>query len=351
MCNEPHSLAALPGPMACRVVCVLLSLGGASCAHPYHEAPAPLTPTALAVASERDDVSCVGDDRRVVCRVSTAAQVVNPTPVIQGAELRMRTTGLEPRATLDNQPVASSLAPLSRDFAIQLSPSRTAVLGSSAELEMAGTDQSMLSTAPLLARHPWLGEDAADKYAGPLQLCPSSHGRWSRAGGGEIQVRSPRRWELQVGPTWTGGGDADTRLPISAAASCVDMRWHREGRAVPIYHGGPAVGVGGTFGHGLWMRAGYEAGLWSWAILGAHAETDGRKEVVVAPTAEAASDSVIVFPSASAGLAAPVRVRPDRAVGVRAQVSLMLVAGVVGWIEYWPSEDVWRETILAQMGF
>ena len=113
---------------------------------------------------------------------------------------------------------------------------------------------------------------------------------------------------------------------------------------VPIYHGGPLVGVGARAGAPaeFRMRFGYEFAAPDWLIHGLAVDTDFEERVVLTPMIDAASPSVLfILPSVGLGLGVPIRIVPEATVGMRFQGTLQWpIVGFVTSIDVYPGSHV-----------
>ncbi|MFP6685451.1 MAG: hypothetical protein VB934_12090, partial [Polyangiaceae bacterium] len=110
--------------------------------------------------------------------------------------------------------------------------------------------------------------------------------------------------------------------------------------ASPFHHGGPVVGLGGTFGDGggFRMRFGWEVAAPDWLLYSFNADTDFEERLVLAPVIEAATPSFLgIIPSASLGLGVPIRVVPIAHVGMRSQAAINFAyVGFVTSVDWYP---------------
>lgn len=326
---------------------IALLVASAACAQTTLRGPVPHEPTALEVEAESTDVDCVGSSDEMVCAFDLRTRVGNPREQVEAAEVTLEASrSAEVRVTVDGAPAAERLTGGRVGVTLAVPPggSREVRMQADATLD---ARPPRFSESPLRARHPLLGEEPRETSA-RVQICPAARGPWHAAEATTVRVIGPSRWDLDDAPRSRVGPDGT--VVFDDVRTCLDLRWHPERRPIPVYHGGPLVGLGPTFGEGLRGRLGYEAGIDDWVISSLLIESDFDGELIVAPVVEAAMPAFVVIPSVSVGLGAPIRVRPERSAGVRGQLTMMWLAGPALSVDYFPDDDDWRTTLMLQVG-
>lgn len=189
---------------------------------------------------------------------------------------------------------------------------------------------------PREARHPLLeperrsGVFEIEYFIAPIRT-------WGGVGPIEVIIRYPAEWKATT-PSVAGeahGTSADGRAEVRFVTDANAMPMLHLGFELPVnrFHpGGPVAGIGGTFGDagGFRMRFGWELSAPDWLLYSATADTDFDEVLVVTPMVEAATPWILVIPSVGAGLGLPVRLRPEKAVGVRLQSNVAF--GPAAWV-------------------
>ena len=322
----------------------LLAIG---CSAAVVKAPAPASPTELVHVSEQVVVDCVGSDETLSCSLQSSTRVANRGTSATITTMDASTSnGREVRLLVDDKVVAAPILGGDVRFPLAIAPGHERTVSIKAEATLRAA-RPLWTTAALVARHPWLSEDPSVKTAS-VRYCPSARGSWAQSTLPAVTVYGPARWAFDD-DAWLRQADGNyTRL---LGRACDELRWRTPSRATPIYHGGPIVGVGGTFGEGLRLRLGYEAGIGSWLVGSLYGETNADDEVVVAPVMEAVADAVFVLPSVGAGIGVPLRVAPDTRAGIRGQVTIMWGFGASFALDYYPTDEALEASLLGQFGF
>lgn len=303
---------------------------------PSVSAPFPTEPTALEIASLEVEIDCV-DWKKVglECQTSVTYAVVNPTADVVSVVLV----------------VSSGLAKVSIDGA------RVKVRDGKLELSLdAGATGTMVTTKrvrmwpprvfelPFLLRHMIFG--AREFGALPAVRLPGvTSQRWAHIGEAVYTARYPTSLARLDG--WDHA-DAGGRRVATARGGTSAITYFAPKRAPTLLgpvSGGPFLELGGTFGEGFRMALGYELGLNRWLRTSATAETH-FDDVILTPAVEIG----FWFPGFGAGLGAPVKVHPETEVGVRVQVTLVWLMGLVAIVDCWPDDEVWRTTLSWRMG-
>ncbi|MFW5740419.1 MAG: hypothetical protein ACOC1F_08640, partial [Myxococcota bacterium] len=203
-------------------------------------------------------------------------------------------------------------------------------------------------TEPGRARHPLLApERRTGVYEIEYLIAPIR--TWGGVGPIDVVIRHPRAWEATASAdaqqSRSVGGD-QTEIRFTTRAEALAALRVRFRTPVRTFHpGGPVAGIGGTFGDagGFRMRFGWELSAPDWLLYSATMDTDFDDVVVVTPMIEAATPWMLIIPSLGAGLGVPVRVEPDREVGVRLQGTAAF--GPAAWVtsfDYYPGVDADR---------
>lgn len=126
----------------------------------------------------------------------------------------------------------------------------------------------------------------------------------------------------------------------------------------PLRHGGPFLGLGGTFDRGVMGRIGYELGIDELVIVGVALDTDFTESVTLGAVIEVATPSFIVPPSLAAGvgfayrwfLGAPDAGRPRQSAGLRLEASAVFsVIGIVASFDYFPDDGAFTSSLLGRL--
>ncbi len=382
--------------------------------------PATLRPTPLEVTAEQLRITCDEVDRAPRCTFHARYTLRNPTDAPQEADAAfygLRTEGVTLR--LDGQPVQRDLSEeeqraldralpfwdpvldalgrelgetrhgnhnpslLSRTGArFTLPPQAAATLDAEGVLLPGRLFRPSYAIPPVEARHLLLNTrlpDAdfdLDYLLGPIKS-------WAAVGPVEIQITYPARWAFQgtlsnirptlresaglttteaPPPAWTTSPAADERatatatLDGAALADVLSLRFTVPGR--PVSFGGALLGIGGDPGDrgGLRLRLGATFAGPDWLLYGLSLDTDLSDLTKLTPLVEVASPQVLILPSLSLGLGAPVILTPDLHVGARLQGTLhFALLGFALAVDAFPSlagdPDLapWQLTLMGQL--
>ncbi|GAB4210545.1 MAG: hypothetical protein OHK0013_31290 [Sandaracinaceae bacterium] len=136
----------------------------------------------------------------------------------------------------------------------------------------------------------------------------------------------------------------------------VPLRLQRDGGFF-LRHGGPFLGLGGTFDRGFRGRLGYELGLGELLIVSVAADSDFTDVVTLGAIVELATPSWFFPPSVFAGVGYAHRwaVRngsplPRTSGGLRLEVGAVLaVVGIVGSFDYFPDDGAFTASLLGRI--
>ena len=345
-CGSSSNVAGVrPVVGRARTACAAFVLALWGCAQTTIRGPTPVQPTNLEVASESIDVDCVGSRVELACTVRTRTRVENPGDQSDGVDIEVEASrASEMRVAVDGADTVERLlgGKVKTHLAVPPMGHRTVTMKADVTLRAYG---HVWSDAALVTRHRWLGEDPWETTAS-MRVCPGS-GHWGHARPSSIHVVVPHRWTFESDGTWNPTDDGGME---SESRSCSHLRWHPKQRDVPVYHGGPVLGAGATLGDGFRGRLGYEAGISDWLVVSALVDSDLDESVVIAPVLEAATPYFLFLPSVGAGVGVPIRVQPDTAAGVRGQLTVTWGVGASLSVDYYPSDDDWQTTLMAQIG-
>ncbi len=209
------------------------------------------------------------------------------------------------------------------------------------------------SRSPVHSRHALLQRRPTTNVSATYYLAPIKS--FASVGPIALTVRYPSHWSPQVELEDANG----TRVPLTLRhgrgvieAEHANLLQLNFDTSESLHAGGPMLGIGGAFGGGLRLRAGYEIAAPSWLFYSVTAETDASDFVNVAPMLEVASDQVLIIPSFGMGAGVPVQVTPDRAVGARLQATMSFWhVGVVGSLDWYPGHEAARFALLGYVWF
>ncbi len=136
----------------------------------------------------------------------------------------------------------------------------------------------------------------------------------------------------------------------------IPVRFDRQG-GFPLRHGGPFIGLGGTFDRGFRGRIGYELGIDELVIVSATLDSDFSDSITVGGVVEVATPSFVVPPSLSAGVGFVQRWRvnagsllPATSSGFRLEVgAVFAVVGIVASFDYFPDDAAFTSSLLGRL--
>ncbi len=136
----------------------------------------------------------------------------------------------------------------------------------------------------------------------------------------------------------------------------VPLRIAQEG-GFPVRHGGPFVGLGGTFDRGFRGRLGYELGFGELVVLSVAVDSDFIDWVVVGALLELATPSFVFPPSLSAGVGFAYRMAvsnaldlPRTSAGLRLEVgAVFAVVGITASFDYFPDDAAFTSSLLGRL--
>ncbi|MBN8609051.1 MAG: hypothetical protein J0L92_00565 [Deltaproteobacteria bacterium] len=137
----------------------------------------------------------------------------------------------------------------------------------------------------------------------------------------------------------------------------VPIRIERDG-GFPLRHGGPFLGLGGTFDRGFRGRVGYELGIDELVTVGVMLDSDFSESIVLGAIVEVATPSFVVPPSLSAGVGfvqrwrvgvLPAGIAPTSS-GFRLEVgAVFAVIGIVASFDYFPDDAAFTSSLLGRL--
>lgn len=141
-----------------------------------------------------------------------------------------------------------------------------------------------------------------------------------------------------------------------AGRASVPLRLEREG-GLFLRHGGPFLGLGGTFDRGFRGRLGYELGLGELVIVSIAVDSDFSDLVTVGAMVELATPSWFFPPSVFAGVGYAHRwalqngsTLPRTSGGLRLEVGAVLaVVGIVASFDYFPDDAAFTASLLGRV--
>jgi hypothetical protein len=137
----------------------------------------------------------------------------------------------------------------------------------------------------------------------------------------------------------------------------VPLRIQRAGGFI-LRHGGPYLGLGGTFDRGFRGRLGYEVGIDELVLVSVAVDSDFTDSVVLAALVEIATPSFVVPPSLSAGVGFVQRFRlvvtpagvPPTSSGLRLEAgAVFAVVGIVASFDYFPDDGAFTISLLGRV--
>jgi len=214
-------------------------------------------------------------------------------------------------------------------------------------------------------RHAWLGRERSTKdYQLQYLLFPIR--TWARVGPIEIRVSYPEAWTF-YGRVDVTGDEPPPRWAVAEQEDRIEQQLLTRadagavltvgfGLPAPLVGlGGGTLALGGGIGDGGGFRAqlGFEVAAPDWVLYGLALGSNLRDDLLVVPGVELASPMVLVVPSFGIGLGVPVRLLPERAVGLRGQGSMFWgPVGVMVTHDEYPGQNSGRLTsILGAVGF
>lgn len=169
----------------------------------------------------------------------------------------------------------------------------------------------------------------------------------------DIQITSvlPEAHSLEVVDVTADSSGAITLTPreLGARAS-IPFRVEESGGFDIIRHGGPFIGIGGTFDQGFRGRIGYEIGFGEFVVLAAHADADFQRTVTLGAVLEFATPSYVIPPSFSVGAGFAYRLQPTVSAGLRLEVGAVFeVLGIVGSFDYFPDASAFTSSLMGRL--
>ena len=379
LCPRPY-----PGP---KELARVASLMGATLALAFAIACAPSTASAqrlgalrasggsgTEVVSEAVDVRCSDGEvaEQLECEVVATWQLRNPSDHALAPQVMVSLEGVGESVMVLEGVELSGSAPTLRPLSVGIPPGATITLVMRASLRVGASGSAdpasslLAGRDALSARHPvlvgpWNGTERGFRWTRPIGI------RWASVGETSITVHAPAGWrvraddfreEQQADGTYEG-----TFQPGGTPPPAVEVVLTHGGSRDDVRAGGPFVGLGGTFDQGFRLRAGWEMGITEWVILSASADTDFQNFVVITPMVEAATWSLIVAPSLSAGIGVPIRYGPmpsqvdttmlvfDWTAGLRLEASAtFLSVAFVASFDIYPQYGGFEITLMGRVG-
>ena len=169
----------------------------------------------------------------------------------------------------------------------------------------------------------------------------------------EIQVVShvPEAQHLEVLDVPTDASGAITLTPRELGARAnLPFRIEEAGGFDIIRHGGPFIGIGGTFDQGFRGRVGYEIGFGEIVILGIAADADFQRTVTLGAVLEFATPSYILPPSFSVGAGFAYRLQPQVSAGLRLEAGAVFeVLGITASFDYFPDDAAFTSSLMGRL--
>ncbi|MCA9619013.1 MAG: hypothetical protein KC731_08325 [Myxococcales bacterium] len=187
-------------------------------------------------------------------------------------------------------------------------------------------------------RHLLLGTDTPRRRHYDFDYLIAPIRSWASVGPIDIEIRHPTGWSLWGGaiahdtghraelvPAGERDGRAVARLTIPPGGGADVLSFGFDDDPIPIFHGGPMVGIGGVVGSGseLRMRFGWEFAAPEYLVWGVSADTNFTDRVVITPSGDFTLPHLFfVIPSLSLGAGLPIVVTPNPTVGVRLESAI-----------------------------
>jgi len=310
-------------------------------------APVPTAPVPLRVLRDEITVTCVADERGLSCDVLGRYRYGNP--------------GRDPvRAELSVESPSPAMVPLrvrvdgrlrrlegTRITPFDVPPGGEVTVELMGRMRLPEDYASIFFLTPaLMTRHTVLGEEPLPADASRLAYLPSDPERFTEGvSGPRVHVVAPSGWRVRSPESTSASRD-------TAGSEAPGSPWYvaLQEQAKLLYHGGPFLAAGGTFGHGFLLRAGYEVGFHPLLLGSLAVESDLSDELAVTPLFEAALPTLVFIPSLGLGLGAPIRLLPETRAGLRVQLTASLLVSFVSSFDYFPADDEWRVSLLGQIG-
>jgi hypothetical protein len=325
--------------------------------------------TTVAVRSETVHLDCESTDEEnaLRCALHVTWELANDQAEVATADVVFNWP-FEEAVTMTIGGGDVGTAPTLRPLTVIVPPNGTTNVEIRADIRLGssylGTGSSIPSPIterdPLAARHPLL--------AVPWEIAPRGI-VWSRPDDLRIHSIGPTHVRVRLPDGWHGAGDLhetreddarvwayDTPEGVENPARLVGIQFSRGSRGEPVRHGGPFIGLGGTFDQGFRGRLGYEIGFGEIFLASVSVDTDFERQVIITPQVEVASWSMLVVPSLSFAVGVPIQVvrHPTLAersdVGIRLEASATLYAiAFVATLDIWPNDGV-QISLLGRIG-
>ena len=393
--------------MNSRLVAFLaLSLGAATAkaniAAPHHypaqlAGPRALAPTGIEVLDETLRFSCEGSRLAPRCAFEARYNFFNPSPrevatvaafygvriselsIHAGARSLQRPLGAEEIARLDLA-VKKAQASLRGGWAIHALSEGMGRYGFTLKLAAQSRQTVVVrgmmhpkrnfypsySMSAAQTRHSWLGSGEREAPQVDFRYFLAPIRSWARYPHTiAVSISCPEEWQLRSATkgfrhtTTTVGGQRRVEGQVDPNQA-PELYWHAILPGQALHHGGLLLGIGGdvSAGGGLRLRLAYELAAPRWLFYGLALDTDFERLALLTPLVEVASQGLMaVIPSAGLGLGLPIRLAPERQVGLRAQITLQWpLLGFVTSFDVFPGFNAsdprfFAATLLFQLGF
>lgn len=307
-----------------------------------------VSPTPIEVRAERLEIDC---DRARQCRFRAHYELFNPasTPARAlvafwgdaenvtmapgagaGRTLSSEERDAMARALRELQPVPEHLMPQEVGADLALAARSFGTLTVRGVLNTGFSGGRGYVTDAVYARHHWLQPSQprsthllASYYLAPIRS-------FARVGPITIVVRHPSatpeatlvQSDGRVVPLALRETRAGEHVAVISADRAEFLHLSFDDTPSGPHPGGPFAAIGGAFGEGFRVRAGYEFAAPSWLFYGVSAETDGGELLQLTPGLEAVTPWPLLLPWVGIGAAAAFRFEPETRVGPRFSASL-----------------------------
>lgn len=203
----------------------------------------------------------------------------------------------------------------------------------------------------LRARHPFLQSPLQGRHATIAYTRAVSRTFADAPENVQITSRVPEGHSFDVLEVDADASGAITLTPreLGARAS-IPFRIEEPGGFDIIRHGGPFIGIGGTFDQGFRGRLGYEIGFGEIVILGIAADADFQRTVTLGAVLEVATPSYILPPSFSVGAGFAYRLEPRVSAGLRLEAGAVFeVLGITASFDYFPDDAAFTSSLMGRL--
>jgi hypothetical protein len=312
------------------------------------------TPSAdIAVVAESVVLSCEdADDALATCTFE--AHWTLRAPREQTTQLYASAVGVENALLTAGEASTDAPTLASLELTLAADAPTEVVLTGRARLRSSGS-----STDALDARHIVLATPRQGPHANVLYTRAVARTFASTPAEVTLAVRfagersfTARALDTPVGETATSLG-----APQLGERANIPLRIEREGGFV-LRHGGPFLGLGGTFDRGFRARLGYEVGIDELVLVSVAIDSDFTDSVLLAALVEVATPSFGLPPSVSAGVGFVQRFRlgilpagvPTTSSGLRLEAGTVIaVVGIVASFDYFPDDGAFTISLLGRV--